>query len=692
MKIKSLEMENFRQFYGVQRMGFSTDPERNVSLIYGSNGAGKTTILNAFTWGLYGSHTPGLAESDWLANNLAWSEVEPGAQLVVRVAIEFEDDAKTYEIERSQVALKSGDGELSMTTEPKAVLHITDESGRNELGNTEGAVTAILPERLHRFVFFDGERDIEHLAKPEATAEIRDAISTVLGLKVIERSIDHVGRARADLNRDLKAVGDDRDEELATKIEAVKEELTRARSDLNVAKANHEELGKDIESIDKELKLLEASRELQKRREELEGAVQREGQRISQSDRDLDQSVRRNGFLAFVTALVTSSEVLVDELYDKGQIPSAIKQPFVQSLIENQECICGTPLPEGSPEQAAVSSWFQKAGRPEVEDNWIHLGAHAKSFRSRRDELYLYLRETLAEREEHEASRKQWADKLSEIDEELRTVDSEQVRELESKRERLKRDRDQAVKKTGGLEQKISDLEAEQRGLETDIERAQGESQQAAVARRRIAVAREVTEVFSKILDVRAQQTRTDLDRSIKQVFGRLCFKPYVPALTEDFRLTLSTTVAGQELAVAKSTGESQILSLSFVGAMVDLAKRRYEQSKEKSDTAGLVSFRGGIFPVVLDAVFGTLDDTYQSEAAQVLPELSPQVIVLISRGQAPGPVKEKLWPRVGRVAVCTLYTSEPSAEAAEVEIPAGSVPYRVPISEDRTRTEIEEH
>src|SRR5690554_1557983 len=55
MLLKSLELKDFRQFKGVQKVEFSTDLEKNVTIFMGGNGSGKTTIAQAFTWCLYGN-------------------------------------------------------------------------------------------------------------------------------------------------------------------------------------------------------------------------------------------------------------------------------------------------------------------------------------------------------------------------------------------------------------------------------------------------------------------------------------------------------------------------------------------------------------------------------------------------------------------------------------------------------------
>lgn len=50
MLLIRMELENFRQYRGVQSIDFSTDEERNVTLILGKNTSGKTTLIQAFRW------------------------------------------------------------------------------------------------------------------------------------------------------------------------------------------------------------------------------------------------------------------------------------------------------------------------------------------------------------------------------------------------------------------------------------------------------------------------------------------------------------------------------------------------------------------------------------------------------------------------------------------------------------------
>ncbi len=53
MLIRKLILHNFRQYIGTQEIEFSTEREKNVTVLIGVNTSGKTTLIRAFEWILY---------------------------------------------------------------------------------------------------------------------------------------------------------------------------------------------------------------------------------------------------------------------------------------------------------------------------------------------------------------------------------------------------------------------------------------------------------------------------------------------------------------------------------------------------------------------------------------------------------------------------------------------------------------
>ena len=53
MKIEYMLIENWRSFYGTNEIVFSTDPQKNITLVRAENGVGKTSLLAALNWCLF---------------------------------------------------------------------------------------------------------------------------------------------------------------------------------------------------------------------------------------------------------------------------------------------------------------------------------------------------------------------------------------------------------------------------------------------------------------------------------------------------------------------------------------------------------------------------------------------------------------------------------------------------------------
>ena len=84
MLIKTLRMENFRQFRGTTKVDFSCDPNKNVTIILGDNTFGKTTLLQAFNWCFYGKVNFD-QRPDFLLNYELSEEMRNGEQQIVEV-------------------------------------------------------------------------------------------------------------------------------------------------------------------------------------------------------------------------------------------------------------------------------------------------------------------------------------------------------------------------------------------------------------------------------------------------------------------------------------------------------------------------------------------------------------------------------------------------------------------------------
>src|SRR5450759_443174 len=142
--------------------------------------------------------------------------------------------------------------------------------------------------------------------------------------------------------------------------------------------------------------------------------------------------------------------------------------------------------------------------------------------------------------------------------------------------------------------------------------------------------------------------------------------------IRDSFGLALYQNVNGVELAVPKSTGENQILSLSFVAAVSKLAR---EIRKERRAEGELPS-DAGTYPIVMDAAFGSLDHKYQQEVSRALAQMAPQLVVLVSKSQGLGQVIGELMPYVSHLGVIVTHTTAEGDVSDDIELEGIAHPY----------------
>jgi DNA sulfur modification protein DndD len=194
----------------------------------------------------------------------------------------------------------------------------------------------------------------------------------------------------------------------------------------------------------------------------------------------------------------------------------------------------------------------------------------------------------------------------------------------------------------------------------------------AAKARARSDLVQTVRRALEEILAIRKEDMRNRLDAKLKDVFAKITIKPYVPRLSPDFELALYQDVNGVEMPVPKSTGENQILSVSFVAAVSELAREiRAERRAE-----GELPADAGTYPIVMDAAFGSLDQNYQREVSRALAQMAPQLVVLVSKSQGLGHVVGELKPYVSHLGVIVIHTTSTSDAAEDIELDGIAYPY----------------
>lgn len=149
MLIKSLKMQNFRQFKGITAVDFSCDPEQNVTIILGDNTFGKTTLLQAFNWCFYETVTFD-NNPDFLLNLEVANEMNNGDTETVSVEICVIHNGVDYVISRSQT-YSCANGKVTGMKKAQVKVSYKQEDGQMEsvrATEVQKVIENILPQDL----------------------------------------------------------------------------------------------------------------------------------------------------------------------------------------------------------------------------------------------------------------------------------------------------------------------------------------------------------------------------------------------------------------------------------------------------------------------------------------------------------------------------------------------------------------
>lgn len=683
MRLQSIILTNFRQFRDTQTFDLTSDSIRPVSLLFGANGAGKTTFLNAFTWCLYGSMSDDVEQQNRMVTDVVWRTLPHGGSATVAVEVRFDHESSNYRLLRSASLRKESDHQGSLA--PEVQLWITRPDGSSEIvGAPQETILSILPRGVSRFFFFNGER-IENLVKKGAYAEVQKDIKVLLDLEQVERAIAHLPkvdrRITAELTRN-RGVGLSQIQEA---IDNLQDQEATTRDLLAVHEGDLAILIEEREEVMDLLRQHEAAAPIQQERDTvtrgLDGA--RADRDVAIAERALVIATR--GFHAFTDGLGEQTKAMADNLYQRGALPAPLKREFVDQLLEDGACICGAALTVHSHPWEQVKQWRQRAGLQAVETAWQRLSGQIQPLESARTQLRDDLANLLKRISDARDRVARLEEQKSELDGKLRDSRMEDVQELEGKRLDLDGRIGVKQQKIGALR---SDLATHARDLEQknrDRSRAQVNDEIEAKARSRSDLVQKVKRALEQILKIREEDMRKRLDAELKAIFVDITHQNHVPSLSEGFELTLYKDVNGVQLPVPKSTGENQILSLSFVAAVSKLAREiRTERRAEGDSTAD-----AGTYPIVMDAAFGSLDQDYQEAVSRALAKMAPQLVVLVSKSQGLGKVVTELLPYVSHLGVIETHTTASNNSSDDIELEGMAYPYIRPSDSDYSELKV---
>lgn len=236
MKIKKITLFNVGPYSGINEFDIDcADKSKNIVLIGGKNGAGKTTFFTSLRTCLYGHKAYGYENTNQhyfdeiykLVNDNEKEKDEGVARVELNLLFDDGMDNNEYQIVREWKI-----NNRKMTEEYHIYLNNNELFG-DELLDFENYLLHIIPPNLFKFYFFDGEKIGEFFLKSNQDNSFKNAFLTMTGYDNIELLIKNFKRNISNKTKNNS---------MSYKYFSLQSEIEKIEQELNDQKAKLKEL------------------------------------------------------------------------------------------------------------------------------------------------------------------------------------------------------------------------------------------------------------------------------------------------------------------------------------------------------------------------------------------------------------------------------------------------------------------
>jgi len=631
MKILSLKLRNFRQFYGEQEIQFSTDLEKNITLIHAENGVGKTALLNAIKWCFYEDTTQNFRDKKTLLNNYAQDNGEDRYS----VEIEFEEDGKYFYCQR---------GFDSISKHYFRMTQDTPETGHKPIDDPELFINSIIPKDMSEYFFFQGE-GVGSFTKNTSGSNIKvkEAIHNILGFKIAKQAIADLSDIKNDYRKEISSR--DKDSELSKLNESIskreQEQVGKKERFENCIK-NIQLFANKIEEIDN--KLLNSNSAVIKQNQQIRNnLIRREASidsKIKKKLGDKRQLIKAYGAHVFGRKLAAQALDFINEEEFSGTIPAPYNENLVRQILQQNECICGSKISDGSEAFVNIKKLLANAADPDQGHRVTRARETLKSIQTKNQDAKTALLGNQIDLGQFRNDLEEVKRDLQEISLKMMEGQIDEVAGLEKYRAEYQRNRDAESRLQGRLEGEIEDLERKISSEQNRINQLIAQSTGINIYQESLEILSEVESLLINTLKTAEENSFKDLSELINKTldkYARQAFNANIDRNTFNIRL-----IDKQNRPVAESDGQQLLLSLTFISSLIELAARR-------KDAQGEILTPGVIAPFIIDAPFGVLDNSYKGNMAKSIPDSVEQVVFLLSSSHWEGTVEENIRCKVGK-------------------------------------------
>lgn len=638
MKFERIVLNNFMRYKGENRIDFSCDDIKNVTVVLGDNTVGKTTLAQAFRFGLYGEILveDGKKKEDYvLLNKDVIDMMDTNSQASVSVELVILNEDIRYVLKREIIyGLKLVKSQLELK-EHKHILTLRKENSRDtdaasyiKEEKIQGMIDELFPRDMSNYFLFDGEkwRDIKRGGIRDS---IKESVHKMTGLSAARKAMYHLkdmggSSAISKMKKNIQGSGQIYDniqrdvDSIYRKIEKAKDKITLNEADIN--KHNRE-----VEQIEKWLEENKSTEEVQKNIKNTRIVLNARDKTVEQSYKVLRNQVSAQPWTYFARPMLEEALAILKKTSSERRDIPHMHQSTIDYLIRRGMCICGTPI---HGESEALAHLLKERNYLPPADIGSLLGSFEKTAERWRGKYDRYKENVM------EAAADQ-TDAINEYDQtviELKQLEERLEQQLDGnlnfteKRNDLKYHREQInalTADTYGQKQMSETYRKQIERLEQEKAAMELKNKNNQMWKDRIVLAEELYQSLSEEFDEKEKKLFFSLNQGIQKNFENMFnAKDKRIYLDSSYNIMMSykNEKGGYSVENNLSEGEKIARNFAFIVTIMEYAQNQKLQKDQMMDT----------LPLVLDGPFSKLGQENIGLVAGVLPEMSEQVIIFM--------------------------------------------------------------
>lgn len=632
MKFFWIEIENYRQYKGNIKMDFSVSNSKNFTVIQGVNGAGKTNLINAITWCLYGfeSHLMKSKEQLGKVNENVVLALQEGEKTSAKVKITLGDNDPEFMIERECVVEKI-DGKIWLRERIPRAWRVINKDWV-AIKSPETMVRSLLPEKIHEFFFFDGER-LDNFFRRGSAENVKEAILDVSQIQLLETTIIHTKRVRNQIVDEARSKTPD--------IEKIQKEINSVESGKEYNENKLSEINTELNIISLEINekkdFLRSSsqdkiKSLQEKRDLIERQIKQNKKTLESYKQDCNQNLLLMGGPIISFNEIEKTMKIINDKYESGELPPKIRDVFLRELLERGDCICGSDLVNDDEAKNRILELLKKTGFSKIakqvtEGKFIleNIIRNIPSQINRQNEI----RQRISDLHDLIKENKE---ELNMISEEIQGYDIEEVRRIESRLSELETRKAKKHQDQGVIQDQINRAERLLKELDKKLEKELKNNKDYTDLVTKRDICHKVIDVVSEIKEELINEVREKIETNTNDYFKNLIWKKEAfsqVTIDMDYHLSVKNR-HGSEVLGSLSAGERQVLALAFLSAL-----------------RGISGFSA---PVFIDTPLGRISGEPRCNIADLLPKYLEeiQVTLLVTDEEYTNAVRSRLLPYIG--------------------------------------------